>query len=207
MSTLDQYKGYANKYADQYGIPQNIFNSLIQTESSWNSRAVSNKGAVGLGQIMPATAKELGVDPWNPEQNVEGSARFLSQQYKKYGNWQDALSYYNAGHNLSAGRGYAAKVLAGAGIDSKSGQSQATNVTGQAMLDAFKTFMEFSAKGGVVGWGAQKLADASGVNEAAKAEAGTPTEGNTLVKEYATKYGLWVLAALILMFGIWKMTK
>jgi soluble lytic murein transglycosylase-like protein len=72
---------------------------------------------------MPGTAKELGVDPWNPEQNLRGGARYLAQMYKKYGDWRTALMAYNAGPgNVDAGRipkstiAYADKILREAGM-------------------------------------------------------------------------------------------
>jgi len=120
MATIDTFKGYADKYADLYSVPKEIVHSVIQTESSWKPYAfgsqTSSGRAVGLMQLMPATAKMLGVNPFVPEQNVMGGVKFLSQLYDQYGNWNDALAHYNAGGKLDPGRGYAAKVLAGAGI-------------------------------------------------------------------------------------------
>lgn len=119
---INQYIPDINAAADRYGIPQNIFQSVIQTESGGNAYEVSPAGAKGLGQLMPIIyrANEYGgaIDPFNPRDNLDRSAAFLSDMFKKYGNWDDALSHYNAGFNLSAGRGYAQKVLAGAGISS-----------------------------------------------------------------------------------------
>jgi hypothetical protein len=74
-----------------------LFLAQINQESRFNPQAVSPVGAIGLGQIMPGTAKELGVDPTDPMQNLEGSARYLSQQYKRFGDWGTALAAYNAG--------------------------------------------------------------------------------------------------------------
>lgn len=109
------YFSTADTAANHFGIPTQIFRSLISTESSWNASAVSNKGAIGLTQLMPGTAAELGVDPNDPMQNIAGGARYLSDQFKKFGNWQDALAAYNAGPgNIKAGQGYAEKVLGGA---------------------------------------------------------------------------------------------
>lgn len=105
----------ANQAADHFGIPQQIFNSLIQTESSWNQSAISPKGAIGLTQLMPGTAAQIGVDAFDPAQNIAGGARYLSDMFKQFGNWTDALAAYNAGPgNIAAGQGYAANVLAGA---------------------------------------------------------------------------------------------
>lgn len=91
------YRQYAIEQARRYGIPEDIFLRMIGAESSWNQGAVSPKGATGLGQLMPGTARELGVDPTDPLQNIEGSARYLSQQYNEFGEWPLALAAYNAG--------------------------------------------------------------------------------------------------------------
>ena len=88
---------YAIQQAQRYGIPTDIFLRMIGAESSWNQGAVSPKGATGLGQLMPGTAAELGVDPTDPYQNIEGSARYLAQQYGAFGTWPLALAAYNAG--------------------------------------------------------------------------------------------------------------
>lgn len=88
---------YAIQQAQRYGIPTDIFLRMIGAESSWNQGAVSPKGATGLGQLMPGTAAKLGVDPTDPYQNIEGSARYLAQQYGTFGTWPLALAAYNAG--------------------------------------------------------------------------------------------------------------
>lgn len=88
---------YAVEQAQRYNIPVDMFLRQIGAESSWNPTATSNKGAQGYGQLMPATAAELGVDPNDPYQNIEGSARYLAQQYGRFGEWPLALAAYNAG--------------------------------------------------------------------------------------------------------------
>jgi hypothetical protein len=90
-------RDYAIEQAQRYGIPTDIFLRMIGAESSWNQGAMSPKGATGLGQLMPGTAAELGVDPTDPYQNIEGSARYLAQQYGTFGTWPLALAAYNAG--------------------------------------------------------------------------------------------------------------
>lgn len=91
------YRQAARDAARKYGIDPEMFLRLIQQESSFNPSAVSPKGAIGLGQLMPATAKELGVDPTDPMQNLEGAAKYLSQQLKRFGSPELALAAYNAG--------------------------------------------------------------------------------------------------------------
>ena len=96
-----RYKGkflpVAQAAAQRHGIPVDLFLRLVQQESGWNPRALSHAGAMGLAQLMPGTAKQLGVDPSDPAQNLEGGARYLATQYKRFGTWRLALAAYNAG--------------------------------------------------------------------------------------------------------------
>jgi soluble lytic murein transglycosylase-like protein len=91
------YAGMARNAARRHGIPEDLFLRLVQQESNFNPRAISTKGAIGLAQLMPGTARDLRVDPNDPEQNLDGGARYLSEQYRKFGNWRLALAAYNAG--------------------------------------------------------------------------------------------------------------
>lgn len=92
------YRSLAYKTAQRYGINPDLFVRQIQAESAFNPAAVSSAGAIGLGQLMPATAKELGVDPTDPTQNLEGAARYMKQLLGRYkGNQTLALAAYNAG--------------------------------------------------------------------------------------------------------------
>lgn len=61
---------------------QTLFRALVEAESSYNPIAVSPKGAYGLGQLMPGTARALGVDPRDPFQNLDGAARYLLAQLR-----------------------------------------------------------------------------------------------------------------------------
>ena len=81
----------------KYGVPEDLFKRLVQQESNWNPKARSHKGAMGLAQLMPGTARKLGVNPRDPKQNLEGGAKYLSQQYAKFKSWRLALAAYNAG--------------------------------------------------------------------------------------------------------------
>jgi hypothetical protein len=89
----------ARRIALKEGIPPDLFMSLIRQESNWNQGARSSAGAMGMTQLMPGTAAELGVrDPWNPIQNMEGGARYLARQLKAFGgDERKALQAYNAG--------------------------------------------------------------------------------------------------------------
>lgn len=88
----------ADQKAEKYQIPTNLFEAFIQTESSWNPNAVSGAGAMGLGQLMPGTAADLGCsDPFDPEQNLEASAKYIAQLYEMYGDWDYVMAAYNGG--------------------------------------------------------------------------------------------------------------
>ena len=87
----------ARAAARRHGVPTDLFARLVTQESGWNPRAVSHKGAIGLAQLMPQTAALLRVDPRDPRQNLEGGARYLATQFRRFGSWRLALAAYNAG--------------------------------------------------------------------------------------------------------------
>ena len=74
-----------------------LFQSNIEIESAYNPNALSHAGAIGLGQLMPDTARSLGVDPHDMEQNLDGSARYLLMRLAQFGSPELALAAYNAG--------------------------------------------------------------------------------------------------------------
>lgn len=79
------------------GVPETIFIRLVTQESGWNPDAVSPKGAQGLAQLMPETARLLRVRPGNPVDNLNGGARYLRMMHDRFGSWPLALAAYNAG--------------------------------------------------------------------------------------------------------------
>lgn len=87
------------KAAEKYNLPEKLIKSVIKHESNFNSMVVSGAGASGLMQLMPATARGLGVkDIFDPEQNVMGGSKYLRQMLDKYdGDIRLALAAYNAG--------------------------------------------------------------------------------------------------------------
>ena len=88
------------RIAAEEGVPKDLFRALISQESQNDPSAVSHKGAAGLTQLMPETARELGVtDLTDPEQQLRGGARYLLEQLDSFKNIPDALAAYNAGPN------------------------------------------------------------------------------------------------------------
>jgi hypothetical protein len=87
------------RYSDRYGVDYRLLTSLIAIESAFRRDAVSSSGAIGMGQLKPTTAKWLGVvNPYDPVDNIAGTARFLGWLVRKYnGNLEYALSAYYQG--------------------------------------------------------------------------------------------------------------
>jgi soluble lytic murein transglycosylase-like protein len=106
------------------GVPPSIALAVAQQESGisqWTSRGTlvtGTSGEVGVFQLMPATARGLGVDPTDVSQNISGGVTFLAQLFGRYGSWDKALSAYNSGNPTSSNPGvlnYVASVLGLAG--------------------------------------------------------------------------------------------
>lgn len=122
-----------------------VFEALIENESAFNPDAASEKGAQGLGQLMPKTASDLGVsDPFNPEQNLHGSAKYFTQQLSNFGSLELALAAYNAGPErvkqydgvppFPETKAYIASIYKFAGLDEPN-YSQSSTVAVQTSLN------------------------------------------------------------------------
>ena len=88
----------AEQIAQENDLDSELFKNLVQAESAWNPNATSAKGAAGLTQLMPGTAKALGVsNPYDPIQNLRAGAKYLKGLINEFGSPELALAAYNAG--------------------------------------------------------------------------------------------------------------
>lgn len=91
-------KRLINEAADRWGLPAELVHSVAKAESAYRTDAVSPKGALGVMQLMPATAQALNADPKDPAQNIDAGVRLLRDLLQKYdGSAMRALAAYNAG--------------------------------------------------------------------------------------------------------------
>lgn len=95
------YEDEIFRAAKQYNIDPDLVKAVIKVESNFSSTAVSQKGAVGIMQLMPETARDYSVnDPFNPTENINGGTRYLKELMEMFnGNLRLALAAYNAGQN------------------------------------------------------------------------------------------------------------
>jgi soluble lytic murein transglycosylase-like protein len=104
----ERITGKVAQVSKRYGLPEELVHAVIKTESNYDQYAVSRAGAMGLMQLMPQTALDMGVKmPFDIEQNIEGGAKYLKQMLERYdGDLEKALAAYNAGpHKVDAVNG------------------------------------------------------------------------------------------------------
>jgi len=95
---VNSFSDIIKEASQRYGVPEHIIKAIIDQESRGIYDARSPKGALGLMQLMPETARDLKVtDRKDPYQNIMGGTKYLSQLNQKYGNWSDTLGAYNFG--------------------------------------------------------------------------------------------------------------
>lgn len=91
------FDGAIARYAARHGVDAALVRAVIAVESAFEPLARSSAGAIGLMQLMPATARSLGVNPTIPDQNIEGGVRYLAEQIRQFGGLELALIAYNGG--------------------------------------------------------------------------------------------------------------
>lgn len=93
-----QWRGQVAYLAAKYDVSASLIEAVVWQESRWRTNALSPAGARGLAQLMPGTARDLGVNPDDPTANLEGGVRYLRQQLDAFGgDVEKALAAYNAG--------------------------------------------------------------------------------------------------------------
>jgi soluble lytic murein transglycosylase-like protein len=107
LARASQYDSIIERAAASSSVEPNLLRAVIVVESGFNSRAVSRRGAVGLMQLMPATASRFGVsNPYDPKENIHAGARYLKFLMDRFGqNVRLALAAYNAGEDAVARNG------------------------------------------------------------------------------------------------------
>jgi len=101
-ATQDELDTMVQETAEKHNVDPKLVRAVISTESNWNPSAVSSKGAMGLMQLIPGTAQQLGVgNAFDPAQNVDAGVRYLGMLLERYnGDLSKALAAYNAGPGI-----------------------------------------------------------------------------------------------------------
>lgn len=139
MSGFGQWGGTAGGIADSYGLDRSVFFGLIETESGWNPNAdAPSSSAFGFTQLLSGTARDLGVNRFDPVQNLKGGASYLSTQIKRFGVVKGLAAYHDGpgAIGLNGGYAYAKTVLSKAKKYLGTGNDLLNNAGVQAGLNA-----------------------------------------------------------------------
>lgn|SRR5262245_6594739 len=137
---MTDYHSTARAAARRYGLDEDLFERQIGAESGFNPSAHSPAGAVGIAQIMPATARGWGVNPNDPVASLNAAAKNMASYVKKFGSYENALRAYNAGpgnvkasHGFSETNAYVNKIMRGEKDPSNLGSTSASDSTSRAL--------------------------------------------------------------------------
>lgn len=156
--------------ADRFGISSKLLKAVAKAESNFNPKAVSHAGAMGVMQLMPGTAKNLGVtDPYDARQNIMGGAKYLKENLDRFGDVRLALAAYNAGPNsvqkyggvppYSETQNYVKKIMADLGSSDTIYANRTVNTGGKQSASTAAQLYALSSLGstGLYGSGSSAL--------------------------------------------------
>ena len=143
--------------AVRFNVPPALALAVAQKESGLDQAARGSAGEIGVFQLQPGTAADLGVDPNSLSGNIEGGVRYLSNLFGQFGDWQTALEAYNGGPGnvargtvSSAAQSYAQSILLSAGLDSAAAPGfQSVSPGSEAVTEPEYDFMAASSTPGL----------------------------------------------------------
>lgn len=197
---LAPYNTYIANAANKYDVPASIIRGVIAHESGGNQYAVGKIGEQGLMQLTPKYYTDV-ANKFDPEQNIDAGTKSLAQYYKKYGNWADALGYYNAGEKYqgTAAKAYVQQVMTKGGMSVLPGTGDAS--TTQGYIDK-----AFKGRAGMQTAAATDTLDTGySPREIFMGWLAGDVKTDQAFKLLTRRMGLWFLAFLLIGFGLWRM--